>query len=312
MVILSKCESLSSATTTAPWYVQLCLTFFSHIFLCPFSYSDLGVHIDGHIALVAHTVVLGASAERLVTGVPADTILAAYEAAEIAVRMIKPGVTNAAVSAELERVAATYGVKAITGVTSHQLQQFIIEGPKKIALQRDPENKTPSCVFAANEAYAIDVCFSSGDGKPRETDARTTVFKRTVDVSYHPKGKASIKLLHDVKAKHPTLPFTLRSLGDERDAKLGVTELVKHGLFGAYPVNFERDGSVVAHFRFTVLLLPGGTQKVTGLEAPEFVKSEKVLSPESAAIRASIPYVAKAKKEKAAAPVAAAADVVMT
>ena len=153
--------------------------------------------------------------------------------------------------------------------------------------------------------------FSSGDGKPRETDARTTIFKRTVDVSYHPKGKASIKLLHDVKAKHPTLPFTLRSLGDERDAKLGVTELVKHGLFGAYPVNFERDGSVVAHFRFTVLLLPGGTQKVTGLDAPEFVKSEKVLSPESAVIRASIPYVAKAKKEKAA-TATATADVVMS
>jgi len=276
-----------------------------------FSKSDLGVHIDGHIALVAHTVVLGASAERLITGVFADTILAAHHAAEIAVRMIKPGVSNSAVSAELERVAATFGVKAITGVTSHQLQQFVIEGPKKIALQRDPENKTAECVFAANETYAIDVCFSSGDGKPRETVTRTTIFKRTVDVSYHPKMKASQKLFNDVRAKHPTLPFTLRSLGDERDAKLGVTECVKHGLFGAYPVNYERDGSVVAHFRFTVLLLPGGTQKVTGLDAPEFVTSEKVLSPESAVIRASIPYVAKAKKEKAVAAPVAAADIVM-
>lgn len=41
-------------------------------------YSDLGVHIDGLIALVAHTVV--ATIEKEVEGRKADVILAAYNA----------------------------------------------------------------------------------------------------------------------------------------------------------------------------------------------------------------------------------------
>lgn len=59
---------------------------------------DLGVHLDGHIALVAHTVVLGASAAAPVTGPAADVMTAAYKAAEIALRLIKPGNKNTQVS----------------------------------------------------------------------------------------------------------------------------------------------------------------------------------------------------------------------
>jgi len=76
--------------------------------------SDLGCHVDGFIAVAAHTFVIGASAVRLiqlylsffmlficmyrfifkqnkVTGRKADVILAAYNAAEAALRLLKPG-----------------------------------------------------------------------------------------------------------------------------------------------------------------------------------------------------------------------------
>ena len=51
---------------------------------------DLGCHIDGFIAAVAHTIVIGASKENKVKDRKADAILAAYYAAEAAVRLIKP------------------------------------------------------------------------------------------------------------------------------------------------------------------------------------------------------------------------------
>lgn len=41
---------------------------------------DLGVHIDGFVALVAHTVVVQADKEKAVEGRSADVILAAYNA----------------------------------------------------------------------------------------------------------------------------------------------------------------------------------------------------------------------------------------
>jgi methionine aminopeptidase len=52
---------------------------------------DMGAHIDGFIAVVAHTVVVGASKDKKVSGRKADAILAAHLASEAALRLVKPG-----------------------------------------------------------------------------------------------------------------------------------------------------------------------------------------------------------------------------
>ena len=49
---------------------------------------DMGCHIDGFIAVVAHTVVVG---EAKVKGRKADAIMAAHLASEAALRLVKPG-----------------------------------------------------------------------------------------------------------------------------------------------------------------------------------------------------------------------------
>jgi methionine aminopeptidase len=48
----------------------------------------LGVHIDGFIAQVAHTIVVTIDGKGTVEGRKADVILAAYNAAQAAVRVI--------------------------------------------------------------------------------------------------------------------------------------------------------------------------------------------------------------------------------
>lgn len=52
---------------------------------------DLGAHIDGFIAVVAHTVVVGASKDNKVKGKAADALMAAWLASEAALRLVKPG-----------------------------------------------------------------------------------------------------------------------------------------------------------------------------------------------------------------------------
>lgn len=52
------------------------------------SYSDMGCHIDGFIAVVAHTHALQ---EGPVTGRAADVIAAANTAAEVSLRLVRPG-----------------------------------------------------------------------------------------------------------------------------------------------------------------------------------------------------------------------------
>jgi methionine aminopeptidase len=63
----------------------------------------------------------------------------------------------------------------------------------------------------------------------------------------------------------PTLPFATRSIQNEKLCCLGLSECLRHELLEAYPVLTERSGEFVAQFQFTVMLLPGGAKRVTGL-----------------------------------------------
>jgi methionine aminopeptidase len=55
---------------------------------------DFGVHVDGYIAMAAHTIVVGNEAGTPITGPKADVVNAAYTAAEVAARLIAVGGTN--------------------------------------------------------------------------------------------------------------------------------------------------------------------------------------------------------------------------
>jgi methionine aminopeptidase len=67
---------------------------------------DMGVHIDGYIAVGAHTVIVGQTAtEAPVTGPRANVIHASWAAAEIAASLIRAGNTNAEVSNAMKTVS---------------------------------------------------------------------------------------------------------------------------------------------------------------------------------------------------------------
>ena len=72
---------------------------------------DLGAHIDGFIAVVAHTFVLGASAEAPVTGRKADVIMAAHLASEAAMRLVKPGNENTEVTETVNKIGEAFECK---------------------------------------------------------------------------------------------------------------------------------------------------------------------------------------------------------
>ena len=72
---------------------------------------DLGAHIDGFIAVVAHTFVLGATAEAPVTGRKADVIMAAHLASEAALRLVKPGMENTEVTDTTTEIGKAFDCK---------------------------------------------------------------------------------------------------------------------------------------------------------------------------------------------------------
>ncbi|KAH1123406.1 hypothetical protein J1N35_006566 [Gossypium stocksii] len=252
---------------------------------------DMGCHIDGFIAVVAHTHVVQSGP---ITGKQADVVAAANTAAEVALRLVRPGKKNKDVSDAIQKVAAAYDCKIIEGVLSHQLKQFVIDGNKVILSVSNPDTRVDDAEFEENEVYAVDIVASTGEGKPKLLDEKqTTIYKRAVDKNYHLKMKASRFIFSEINQRFPILPFTARAL-EEKRARLGLVECVNHDLLQPYPVLYEKPGDYVAHIKFTVLLMPNGSDRITSHPLQELQPTKTIDDPE---IKAWLALGTKTKKK---------------
>ena len=143
---------------------------------------DVGCHVDGYIAVAAHTISVGAPATPAipVTGRKADILQAAHTALEVATKLLQPGNTNSQITQALKRVTEVYSVNMVIGLLSHRMKRFVIDGNKVILMREYMDHNVETQTFELNEVYALDIGLSTGDGKPRESLARTTIFKRAV------------------------------------------------------------------------------------------------------------------------------------
>lgn len=90
------------------------------------------------MAIAAHTFIVptaeaaasGVVALEPITGKQADVMNAAYIAAEVAARTIRPGNTNRQVTEAVKVVADTYGVQPIAGTLMHQIKRFVLDASK--------------------------------------------------------------------------------------------------------------------------------------------------------------------------------------
>uniref|UniRef100_H2N0W2 Proliferation-associated 2G4, a n=1 Tax=Oryzias latipes TaxID=8090 RepID=H2N0W2_ORYLA len=242
---------------------------------------DLGVHVDGFIANVAHSFVVG---EQPATGRKADVIKAAHLCAEAALRLVKPGNQNTQVTEAWNKIAQSFKCTPIEGMLSHQLKQHIIDGEKTIIQNPTDQQRKDheKAEFEVHEVYAVDVLISTGEGKARDSGLRTTIYKRDPSKQYGLKMKTSRTFFSEVERRFDAMPFTLRALEDEAKARLGVVECTKHELLQPFSVLHEKEGEFVAQFKFTVLLMANGPHRITnGPFDSEFYKSEhEVQDPE--------------------------------
>jgi hypothetical protein len=95
--------------------------------------------------------------------------------------MIKLGANNKNVSEVVAKVCEDFGISAVEGALSHKLKKHLIDGSDVIMNKETPEKKVETWEFMPGDVIALSVYVSSGDGKTREGDFRTTVFKRELD-----------------------------------------------------------------------------------------------------------------------------------
>lgn len=205
----------------------------------------MGAHVDGFIAVVAHTIVIGQSSENKVSGRKADVILAAHYASQAALRLLKPGNETYTVTDTVQKVAESFQCKPVEGMLSHQLKQFKIDGEKTIIQNPNEAQKKEheKFEFDTHEVYAMDVLVSSGEGTGREMDTRVSIYKKTEE-TYQLKLKAARMFYSEVRTKFGTMPFNLKSFEEETKAKLGVHECVKYKLIEPFQVLYEKQGNI--------------------------------------------------------------------
>lgn len=109
------------------------------------------------------------------------------------------------------------------GVLSHQVKKHVIDGTRAIVNAPAEGEKVDDFEFEMNEVYCMDVVMSTGDGKPKESDFKSTVFKRAVEKSYNLKTQKARQFISEVQRRFPALPFTLRAIEDEQVARIGIS-----------------------------------------------------------------------------------------
>ncbi|RDB25883.1 Proliferation-associated protein 2G4 [Hypsizygus marmoreus] len=268
---------------------------------------QLGAHIDGFASISAETLVVGATAEHPATGRRADVVKAAWYAAELAMRTIKVGNKNWAVTEAVNTIAATWDCKPVEGMLSCQQTQNVIDGKKRIILNPSEQQKRDfeTAVFAEGEVYGMDVLISSGeDGKARLEESRTTIYQRDSTITYQLKMKNSRAVFSEVQRKAGAFPFNIRSLEDEKRSRMGLQEAVQHSLVKPYEVIYTPANTFVAGFHFTIALLAAGPSLITHPPIwykPELVRTEKELEDEElkATLARNLRESKKSKKKKA-------------
>lgn len=104
------------------------------------------------------------------------------------------------------------------------MKKHFIDGNKVIINRETPDQKVEEQEFQVSDVFALDVIISTGEGKAKESEYRTTVFKRALERQYQLKTKHGRAFMAEVIEKYPALCFSLRLFEDEITAKLAVQE----------------------------------------------------------------------------------------
>jgi methionine aminopeptidase len=144
------------------------------------------------------------------------------------------------------------------------MKKHLIDGNDVIINKETPEQKVEEFELAPGDVIGLDIFVSTGEGKPKEGDYRTTVYKRELDTQYNLKIKSARAFFSEVNKKYPTLPFSIRAFEESTAAKIGVKECVNHDLISGYPVLVEKADEIVAQFKCTIAILPKSTLVLAG------------------------------------------------
>lgn len=243
---------------------------------------SLGAQVDGYIAVATHThiIVPRELSQQPTTGRAADVVAAAHLACEAVQRMLRPGAVATDIAAVIARIARMFKCKPVVGNFTCDQKRFVIEGMRVMWNKPDFQDHIQAdWVVAEDDVFNVDIMMSTGAGKVREVDTKTTVYQRDLTKQYQLRSKAARNLYAEVSARYPTMPFSLRNV-DRRASALGMKECLNHQLLTPFPVLYERKDEIIAQFKFTAVVRPKDTVRLVSQPLPYIHSVYEISDPE--------------------------------
>jgi len=210
---------------------------------------DIGVHVQGYIADTAITISLSPKYENLV--------LAAEEALEKALEIIRPGIRVTEIGAVIERVAKNYGVKPIRNLGGHNLAPYTIHAGESIPNHRDYLSLWR---IKDESAYAIEPFVTNGVGVVEEGNI-VAIYALRKAFKVKSLKRDELKVFTFLSKKFKTLPFCVRWLYElelSTESIINILErLNKRGIIHKYPILIEAKRGIVTQFEDTVVIHRG-------------------------------------------------------
>lgn len=215
---------------------------------------DIGVHIDGYIADIARSVVVGGGENEL--------IRASEQALRRAIEVIKPGVKTSEIGAIVEKTIRSYGLKPVENLTGHMLSRYSLHSGITVPNVRTRHGD----MLREGDVLAIEPFATSGAG--RVVDEREAIIFRYLR-DRPLRLKESRIILGYVKDHFGALPFAERwiaHLAPRHRLHMALRELAYSGAIYAYKILREKQRAPVAQAEHTVIVTNDGCEVTTRRE----------------------------------------------
>ena len=226
--------------------------------------------------------------------------------------------TNNKITETIGKICDEYKVNPIEGVLSHRMKRDIIDGLETIINKKTLDQNVDERKFEHGDVFGLAVIVSTGEGKPKETGIKTSIYKRALETTYKLRTDSGRRLLSVVENNFYSFPFSFSAFDKEENIKLkqkipnfkttmkmGLGECVKNDLLHGYPVLTEKKGEIVAEFTYTIAVRNEGPIVISGLnldtaqfESDKQIKDEEIKKELEKDLDNYLPNYKRTKKEE--------------
>lgn len=211
---------------------------------------DVGVHLDGYIGDSAVTIEVGTRNWQ-------DLIEASSNALDVAIEMIKPGVSLTLVGRAIEQTIESFGYKPISNLTGHSLEQYKLHAGISIP-NVEEYNKG---VIREGDVLAIEPFATNGAGRVKGFK-KSNIYRFLKEVPL--KSADAQRLLRAINVNRKGLPFSERwCYRYTKKAMRVLQKLVSERAVTMYPILKDVNNGMVSQKEHTVIVTENGSEIIT-------------------------------------------------